>query len=241
MASLAVVCLFAALSSSDAIVTVLNSPSACGVARYTEAEQMVLKAAKDGKPLQQFVIGVTSKDPATSKKYCDLAREKIRYLADKTNNPLAWYLLSLEANDTDFLKRAADGGNVQALNAYGTLIIQAACAREKKLGPKAVEKAFARGYECFRRAAAQKDPNGYINLGTCYLRGLGCEQNLALAHQCFRSAAEAGHPEGMDYVSANFELGHGVKKNASLALAWRMKAKAMRGDKAAEAWLKGEK
>lgn len=237
MAAFAVVLLFATLSSSDAIVTLLNSPNATSAKRYAEAERIVAHEAKEGKPLQQFVHGLTVKDPAAKRQYCDRAREKIRFLAEKKDNSLAWYLLSLEANDVELLKRAAEGGNVQALNAYGTLLIEAGAKRDKDR-PDAVEKAFAKGYDCFRRAAAQKDPNGYINLGTCYLRGLGCEQNLALAHQAFRSAAEAGHPEGMDYVSASFELGHGVPKNPSLALVWRMKAKAVRGDKAAEEWLR---
>lgn len=237
MAAFAIAFLFATLSSSDAIVTVLNSPSASSVARYGEAERIVMREAEAGKPLQQFVYGVTAKDPAVRTKYCNRSREKIKELAEKTNNSLAWYLLSLEANDLELLKRAAEGGNVQALNAYGAMLVDAACKRDKDRSGSA-EKAFAKGYDCFRRAAAQKDPNGYINLGTCYLRGLGCEQNLALAHQAFRSAAEAGHPEGMDYVSASFELGHGVPKNPSLALVWRMKAKAVRGDKAAEEWLR---
>lgn len=237
MASLAVVLVFAAMSSSDAIVTVLNSPSASSVTRYAEAEKIVVRAAEKGKPLQQFVRGVTTKDPAEKRRYCNLAREKIRYLAEKTNNPLAWYLLSLETNDMELLKRAVEGGNVQALNAYGTVLIQAAFERKEER-PESLKKALAKAYDCFRRAAAQKDANAYINLGTCYLKGFGCEPNAALAHQCFRSAAEAGHPEGMDYVSANFELGHGVEKNSALALAWRMKAKALRGDKAAEEWLK---
>ena len=42
---------------------------------------------------------------------------------------------------------------------------------------------------CFRRAAAQRDPNGFINLGTCYLRGLGCKADLSLAFACFKAAA----------------------------------------------------
>ena len=228
--------LLAALSSPDAIVVLLNSPAATSPTRFAEAQRIVLEDAKAGKPLQQFVVGVTTKDPKAAKAYADASRDKIRRLAEERNNPLAWYLLSMEKNDFRMLKRAADGGNIQALNALGSIMIQTAF--DQKVDTNRLEKALVQGFNCFRRAAAQRDPNGYINLGTCYLRGFGCEPDFALAHQCFRAAAEAGHPEGMDYVSANFENGHGVERNPELALLWRMKAKAVRGDKAAQEWLK---
>lgn len=231
--------LLAALTSTGAIITVLNSPNSTSPTRYREAQEIVLADARAGKTLQQFVFGVTTKDAAQAEKYKKLSRDKIRMLAEKKNNSLAWYLLSLEKNDVRLLQRAAEGGNVQALNAYGTILIQTAF--DQHVASNTLEVALKKGYDCFRRAAAQRDPNGYINLGTCYFRGLGCDINLKLAHQCFRSAAEAGHPEGMDYVSANFEHGHGVEKNPVLSLAWRMKAKAVRGDKAAEEWLKSGK
>ena len=228
--------LLSALSSPDAVVVLLNSPAATSSTRFAEAQRIVLEDAKAGKPLQQFVVGVTTKDPKAAKAYADASRDKIRRLAEERNNPLAWYLLSMEKNDFRMLKRAADGGNIQALNALGSIMIQTAF--DHKIDTNRLEKALAQGFNCFRRAAAQRDPNGYINLGTCYLRGFGCEPDFALAHQCFRAAAEAGHPEGMDYVSANFENGHGVERNPELALLWRMKAKAVRGDKAAQEWLK---
>ena len=229
--------LLAAMTTQDAIVTLLNSPSSTSPRRYAQAEDLILKEAKEGKAVQQFVIGVTTKDAELSKKFLDASREKIRWMAAEKDNPLAWYLLSMEINDMKLLKRAADKGNVQALNAYGTLLFQAAF-EAKTASTNSQISAISRGYECFRKAAAQGDPNGFVNLGTCYLRGLGCPPDPVLAHECFKSAAKAGHPEAMDYVSANYQLGHGVRKDAELSLLWRMKAKAVRGDKAAEEWLR---
>ena len=228
--------LLAALSSSDAIAILLNSAAATSPTRFAEAQQLVLKEAKEGKPLQQFVVGVTTKDPKAAKFYTEASRDKIQRLATERDNPLAWYLLSMEKNDYRMLKRAADGGNVQALNAFGSILVQTAF--DRKVDTNRLERALSQGFNCFRRAAAQRDPNGYINLGTCYLRGFGCDPDFVMAHQCFRAAAEAGHPEGMDYVSAGFENGHGVERNPELAILWRMKAKAVRGDKAAQEWLK---
>lgn len=229
--------LFAAMTTQDAVITLLNSPTSTSPKRYAEAQELLLREARSGKALQQFVIGVTTEDKKQAKEFLDASRLKIRLLAEKKNNALAWYLLSLESNDMNLLRRAADGGNVQALNAYGTLLIQASVeARSTSTNAQMV--AVLRGYECFRKAAAQGDPNGFVNLGTCYMRGLGCPIDLALAHECFKSAAKAGHPEAMDYLSANYQFGHGVKKDAELSLTWQMKARAVRGDEAAEEWLR---
>ena len=54
--------LFAAMTTQDAIVTLLNSASSTSPGRYAEAQKIVLRDAEDGKPLQQFVVGVTTKD-----------------------------------------------------------------------------------------------------------------------------------------------------------------------------------
>ena len=86
--------LFAALTSSDAVAVLLNSASSCSVTRYAAAKALVEKEAKEGKPLQQFVIGVMSPGTDKGKRYLDEARPKIKMLAETKDNPLAWYLLS---------------------------------------------------------------------------------------------------------------------------------------------------
>lgn len=231
--------LLAALTSQQAILTLLNSPSAASADVYREARDLTLKEAADGKALQQFVVAVTMPGEKKADAYRRQSQGKIERLAKATDNPLAWYLLSLATNDVSLLKRAVRGGNVQALNAYGTLLVETATASaNRKERAATCEEALVRAYESFRKAATKGDPNGFVNLGTCYMRGFGCEQNLALAHECFMSAARAGHPEAMDYVAANYQLGHGVEKDAAASLAWSMKAKALRGDEAAREWLR---
>lgn len=236
MTVFASIVLFAAMSPADAVVTLLNSPSSTSPACYAEAEQILRSGAKDGNPVYRFVLGVTSKEPAKAQEYLDTSRDKIREMAEKKNNPLAWYLLSMEKNDLRLLKKAVAGGNVQALNAYGALVIQTAI--DRNAASNVLEKAFQEGYRCFSQAVQHKDPNGYVNLGTCYLKGFGCKVDLKRAHACFLRAAEAGHPEAMDYLSANYELGHGVERDLNLSLYWSMRAKAERGDRAASEWLK---
>lgn len=228
------------MSSADAVAVILNSKNATSKRNYETAKGIVTKEAEDGKPLQQFVIGVTTEDKDLAKRYLDASRDKIRALAEKKDNPMAWYLLSMENNDFKMLQRAADGGNVQALNALGSIAIQEALNRNG-VSSNNLERILKKGYGFFHKAAVQRDANGFINLGTCYLRGFGCKQDMAMAFNCFRAAAELGHPEGMDNVSACYQFGHGVKKDNELCLWWAMRGRAARGDEAAAKWLKEHK
>ncbi len=238
---LAALSLLFAMTSADAVAVLLNSPSACSVRTYEVAMETVKKEAAAGKPLQQFVIGVTTDDKALAKRYIEASRGRIRYLAAHKNNPLAWYLLSLEANDLKLLRKAAAGGNVQALNALGTLATSEAFDKKNGVSTNRIETILKKSFDYFRKAAMQRDSNGFINLGTCYLRGFGCQQDMALAFECFKSAAEAGHPEGMDNVSACYQFGHGVAPNAEQSLFWAMRGRAARGDAAAAKWLRERK
>ena len=226
-----------AMSSADAVVVILNSKDATSRRNYEAAREIVMRDAADGKPLQQFVIGVTTDDKDLAKRYLAASRDKIRALAEKRDNPMAWYLLSMENNDFRMLQKAAEGGNVQALNAIGSIATQEALARNC-ITSNDLERILRKSYDFFRRAAIQRDANGFINLGTCYLRGFGCRQDMAMAFNCFRAAAELGHPEGMDNVSACYQFGHGVKKDNELCLWWAMRGRALRGDEAAAKWLK---
>lgn len=229
-----------AMTSSDAVATLLNSSNATGSRTYAEAREIVEREAAQGKPLQQFVIGVTTDDEELAKRYIAASKPKIRALAEEKGNSMAWYLLSMESNDYGQLKRAAEGGNVQALNAMGSLLIEDVLKR-KNVTAEERDETLTKSYRCFSEAAAKRDPNGFVNLGTCYLRGLGCKLDMALAFECFRSAAEAGHPEGMDNMSACYQFGHGVEKNAELSLYWAMRGRAIRGSEAAAKWLRERK
>ena len=232
----AVLSLLATLSSAESIAVVLNSRNAVGVRTFSEARAVVERDARAGKPLQQFVVGVTTEDKELSEKYLNASRAKIQRLAETTDNPLAWYLLAVEKNDLSYLKRAADGGNVQALNALGSIALREALQREN-ISTNGLVSILKSSFSCFQKAAAKKDPNGYINLGTCYLRGFGCNMDMGLAFMCFKAAADAGHPEGMDNISACYQFGHGVEKDSERSLYWAMRGRAARGDKAAAEWL----
>ena len=237
--TLAAAILFAEMSSAEAITHLLNAPTSCGRDVYEEARRVVARDAAAGKPLQQFVLGVTTGDKALAARNLAASRGKIRALAETKGNTLAWYLLSVEKNDFAALEKAAAGGNVQALNALGSIVVAEALAR-KGIASDELGAAMRRAYDCFSRAARQKDPNGLVNLGTCHLRGLGCRKDPRLAVRCYRAAATLGHPEAMDNLSASYQLGQGVEKDDALSLRWAMRARALRGDKAAERWLRSQ-
>ncbi len=216
----------AADKSSEAIIRLLNSRAAGSPKDYVEAAEIVAADAEKGRPLQQFVIAVVANDaylpeklrisPEKRADYLARSRDKIRLLAEKKDNSLAWYLLSLEKNDMKYLKLAADGGNVQALNAWGTIVLTDA-VRNVAVNTNEVAETVVKCLECFKKAAGEGDANGLYNLGMCYLSGYGCEQDHNLAFQCFRTSAEKGHPEAINNMGGFYRDGIVVEKNVTTA------------------------
>lgn len=217
---------FAAEKSSNAIVRLLNSRSAGSPREYAEAAEIVAADAAAGHPLQQFILAVVTNDADLPPKlrltadkrreYLDKSRDKIRLLAEKKNNALAWYLLSLEKNDMKYLKLAADGENVQALNAWGTITLSEVM-RDPNAETNDIEVVMGKSFECFKKAADQGDANGLYNLGMCYLRGYGCQSDQSLAFKYLRTSAEKGHAEAINNIGGFYRDGIVVEKNLESA------------------------
>ena len=222
---------------SEAIGRLLNLRTAGSPRGYAEAAESVRREAEAGGALQQYVIALVAADEnapeaaklseATRQKYLNDNRPRIRKLAETKENSLAWYLLSMENNDLELLKKAADGGNVQALNAWGTMTLMKAMEPNVRADTNAFAKAARESFICFRRAAAKSDPNGLCNLGTCYLKGFGCRQNAALAVGAFRAAAETGHTDAMNNVGGLYRDGIGTERNLVKAARWFAKSAKM--------------
>ena len=223
----------AADKASEAIVTLLNSRASGSRSEFREAAKIVAAGAKEGRPLQQFVIALVTNDrdlprklrlkPETRKEYLDQSRDKIRRLAEEKNNALAWYLLALETNNLSFLKRAADGDNVQALNAWGTISLTGAL-RNPSMETNEVARTLAKCFGLFKKAADKGDANGLYNLGMCYMQGYGCTPDEDLAYKCFRTSAEAGHPEAINNVGGFYRDGIVVRANPETAAKWFAKS-----------------
>ena len=227
----------AAANSADAVIQLLNSRAAGSYRVYSEAAETVAKEAAAGRPLHQFVLAVVSTDPAapeaaqipadTRARYLEQSRDKIRALAEKRGNSFAWYLLALETNDPKLFKRAAEGGNVQAMNAWGTYSLTQALS-DSALDPEERDRIVRRAFGYFKDAADQKDANGMYNLGMCYQNGYGVEPDADRAFDCFRAAAELGHPEAINNIGAFYRDGVVVERDVAIATKWFARSAAMR-------------
>ena len=235
-ASLAAFGAFGASKSSVAIMTVLNSRASGSPKAYAEAMKTVAEDAERGCPVQQFIMASMSDDrsmprslrltPEKRAEYLAASRPKIRDLAERKSNPLAWYLLSLESNDMKLLKRAAEGGNVHALNAWGTMTLAKALSNSGT-SETDLDRVMEKSLGCFKRAAAEKDPNGLYNLGMCLMRGYGCVPDADKAFDCFKAAAEAGHPEAINNIGGFYRDGIVVEKDLVVAAKWFAKSAAL--------------
>ena len=139
-----------AMEGAEAISRLLNLRAAGSDKTYAEAAAVVRKGAEAGGALQQYVLALASLAPnapqevaldeETQQRYLKNS-SKVKRLAETRNNAMAWYLLSMETDDLGYLKKAADGGNVQALNAWGAYQLSRAMgdgalmsAEEKEIG-----------------------------------------------------------------------------------------------------------
>ena len=57
------------------------------------------------------------------------------------------------------------------------------------------------------------------------------------AVKTFERAAATGFPPAMENLAFCYEKGKGVKADDKAAILWRIRSKAARGDRAAQAWL----
>jgi len=219
--------------SQDAIMRLLNSKASGSPKSYEQAAAEVAQMAKGSArspktAVARILMAIVSRepsapkvarlDPLTRDEYVRSSTNLLMRLATEKNNGLAWYLLSLETEDTNMLRRAAICGNPQALNAWGSLKVTTTLA--DALGEKETNEALREAFGLFRRAADQNDVNGMYNLGMCLARGLGTEVDMEAAFNCFRTAAERGHPEAINNIGYHFHEGIVVQKDLKLAARW---------------------
>lgn len=228
-----VVCCAHAADPSNAVLRLLNSRAAGSPRGYAEAATEVAAQAREGKAVYAYVLALVSRerdappaarlDEATRTRYLEEHRPAIKRIAEERNNPMALYLLSLETSDTALLHRAADAGNIQAQNAWGSYIFSKAMAGGTASSNE-VERVLGEAYGYFRQAAGKSDANGLYNLGMCQWRGLGTARDEQAAFNSFRAAAEKGHPEAINNIGAFFRDGVVVERNLELATKWFAKS-----------------
>ena len=203
----------------EAVVAMLNSSVSGAPKAYSKAVAAVVEDAAAGCTLQKFVVALFNGEksmPATLKvpesvraEYYETGRKRMEELAAQSN-PLALYLLAIDTGDTNTLRRAAEGGNVQAANAWGMALMSEV---DGPLPDESAKGTMKRAFGFFRDAASLGDANGLYNMGTCYARGLGTDKDDKRAYQCFRSAADKGHPQAINNLGWCYLKGMGVKED----------------------------
>lgn len=203
----------------EAVVAMLNSSASGSPKAYSEAVAVVAEDASAGCSLQKFVIALFNGQKSMPEnlkipddvraEYYETGRKRIEELAEQSN-PLALYLLALDTGDTNTLRRAAEGGNVQAANAWGMALMS---ELDGPLPDESTKEAMKKAFRFFRDAAALRDANGLYNMGSCYARGLGTEQNDKRAYECFKLAADKGHPQAINNLGWCHLKGKGVKED----------------------------
>ncbi len=128
----------------------------------------------------------------------------------------------------EWFKKSAD-----CENAYGQLNL-AICY----LSGDGVEKDPARAVKLLTLAVQQGNIEALDVLGMCYFKGNGIEKNELKAFDYFKLAAENGLPQAMENLASCYEQGiGGIEKNPVLSTVWKIRSRAVRGDRNATAWL----
>lgn len=195
--------------------------------RYARAAKNVAALAAEGSPLHQYVLAVASKEPDFPRSvelaekdveyYLLKNKRKIAQLAERDDNALAYYLLSLDRGDGNLLRKAARGGSVYALNELGMKLVDEVNSRKHSV--LSANKKFYESFECFSRAAGKRDPTALYNLGVCYLNGYGCTRDAAKAIENFTRAADMNHPMAMNALGELYRDGVEVEHDAAKAFA----------------------
>ena len=214
----------------EAVVAMLNSNVSGSPKAYSDAVAAVAEDAAAGCMLQKFVMALFNGDksmPAKHKvpekvraEYYEQGRKRIEELASQSN-PLALYLLAIDTGDTNTLRRAAEGGNVQAANAWGMVLISEV---DGPVPEESAKETMKKAFGFFRDAGALRDANGLYNMGTCYARGLGVDQDDKRAYECFKLAADQGHPQAINNLGWCHLKGKGVKEDHTEAAKWFAKS-----------------
>ena len=220
-------------SPANAVLRLLNSRGAGSPHAYAQAAEEVAEQAKQGKAVYAFVLGLVSReknappaarlDAETRKKYLDGNRAVIKRIAIEHNNSMALYLLALDSGDTNLLHRAADAGNVQAQNAWGSFLFSEALSSPTATSNE-VARALQEVHGYFSKAAGAGDANGLYNLGMLLWRGLGVPRDDQAAFNCLRAAAEKGHPEAINNIGGFFRDGVLVERDLEMSTKWFAKS-----------------
>lgn len=114
----------------------------------------------------------------------------------------------------DWLKKAADLGDSDALNAVGDCL---------QHGKGVDNKDYVAAIRHYLRAANSGSIDGIVNLGLCYLNGIGVERDIEEARVYFQRASGLGHADAHCFMGSTLLL-LGDETQRDAAVQWLLKA-----------------
>lgn len=117
------------------------------------------------------------------------------------------------AESFKWLKKSAEGGNVNAMNAVGNMYYEG-------LG---IEKDYSEALKWYLQAAEKNHPMAMFNAGNMYFEGEGTPKDYDETLKWFKKSAEMGYPSAMGNLGAMYFNGWGVKKDYAEAFKWYKK------------------
>lgn len=110
-------------------------------------------------------------------------------------------------------------GSLQSKTVYNMTVTFKQLAGEPEKGSKS-----NLSYEECRIAAKSGSPSAFVDLGKCYLYGLGTNENSSEAVRWFDKAAKSGHTEALHLMGDSYFYGLGSPKNYEIAVEYYTKA-----------------
>ena len=115
-----------------------------------------------------------------------------------------------------FLFYCAGKDNAWALNKLGEMSMQ--LQKDGNFAESATN-----AVKIFKKVAENKLPEGLLNLGICYLYGLGIGQNTEEGFRAILEAAELGNPSAYAIAGSCYQLAIGVTQNFEKAFSYYQK------------------
>ena len=91
-------------------------------------------------------------------------------------------------------------------------------------GDSGLDKDLKKAFEWFKKSSDQGFVKATHNLGFCYLKGEGTEQNMELMKKCFLKAAEKDFPPSLCVLGEMYQKGVGFEQNLTTAYKYYAKA-----------------
>jgi TPR repeat protein len=167
---------------------------------FIEAQRLMLDAAHQGHSQAQFTVGVCYRDG----------------IIDTSLNlsPITYLQRDL-VKATEWLQKAVDQSDYQAMNALGEILLD---------GSDVVPKDENAAFKLFCESSLSLAKASF-NLGCCYYKGSGITVDYARAVSSFNEAVRLGYVDANLNLGKCYQLGHGVSVDTEKAIDCYLKAK----------------